>query len=121
MRSYAKIGWIMSVLFLQYDLPFVTFLVVRCMASSTIDTCNVFVTVTSFIGSTVMLHGWMIFCTKTTSRLFMANKGCMTVVLIVRTLISRLRFFEISRMAGNSINEKFTPERPLMHFLIVER
>jgi hypothetical protein len=51
----------------------------------------------------------------------MANKGCMTVVLTVRTPISRLRFFEISRMARNFINEKFTPERPLMYFLIVER
>jgi hypothetical protein len=108
-------------LFLQYDLPFVAFFVVRCMAFSTIDTCNVFATVTSSIGSTVMLHGWMIFCTKITFRLFMANKGCMTVVLTVRILISRLRFFEISRMAGNFTNEKFTLERPLMHFLIVER
>jgi hypothetical protein len=52
----------------------------------------------------------MIFCTKITSRLFMANKGCMIIVLTVRTLISRLRFFEISRMAGNFTNEKFTPE-----------
>jgi hypothetical protein len=108
-------------LFLQYDLPFVAFFVVRCMTFSTIDICNVFATVTSFIGSTVMLHGWMIFCIKTTSRLFMVNKGCMTVVLTVRILINRFRFFEISRMAGNSINEKFTLERPLMHFLIVER
>jgi hypothetical protein len=91
------------------------------MASSTIDTCNVFATVTSSTGFTVMLYDWMIFCIKTTSRLFMANKGCMTVVLTVRTLISRLRFFEISRMVGNFTNEKFTPERPLMHFLIVER
>jgi hypothetical protein len=108
-------------LFLQYDLPFVAFFVVRCMASSIIDTCNVFVTVTSSAGSTVMLYGWMIFCTKTISRLFMANKGCIAIVLTVRTPISRLRFFEISRMAGNSINEKFIPKRPLMHFLIVER
>jgi hypothetical protein len=59
-----------------------------------------------------MLHGWMIFCTKTTPRLLIAYKGCMTVVLAVRTLISRLRFFELSRMAGNSTNEKFAPERP---------
>jgi hypothetical protein len=51
----------------------------------------------------------------------MADKGYMTVVLTVRILINRLRFFEISRMAGNFINEKFTPERLLMHFLIVER
>jgi hypothetical protein len=108
-------------LFLQYDLPFVTFFVVRCMAFSTIDTCNVFATVTSSADPTVMLHGWMIFCTKTTSRLFMANKGCMAVVLTVHTPINRLRFFKISRMAGNSTNEKFTPKRPLMHFLIVER
>jgi hypothetical protein len=107
-------------LFLQYDLPFVAFFVVRCMASSTIDICNVFATVTSFTDFTVILHGWMIFCTKITSRLFMVNKGCMAIVLTVRILISRLRFFEISRMAGNFINEKFTPERPLMHFLIVE-
>jgi hypothetical protein len=91
------------------------------MASSTIDICNVFATVTSFTDSIVMLHGWMIFCTKITSRLFIANKGYMTVVLIVRISINRFRFFEISRMAGNSTNEKFTPERLLMHFLIVER
>jgi hypothetical protein len=91
------------------------------MASSTIDTCNVFATVTGFVSFTVMLHGWMIFCIKTTSRLFMANKGCMAIVLIVRILISRLRFFKISRMVGNFINEKFIPKRLLMHFFIVER
>jgi hypothetical protein len=108
-------------LFLQYDLPFVTFFVVRCMASNIIDIYNVFATVTSSTGSTVMLYDWIIFCTKTTSRLFMANKGYMTVVLTVRILINRLRFFKISRMAGNSINEKFIPKRPLMHFLIIER
>jgi hypothetical protein len=108
-------------LFLQYDLPFVAFFVVRCMASSTIDTCNVFATVTSFVSFTVILHDWMIFCTKTISRLFMANKDCMAIVLTVRILINRLRFFEISRMVGNFINEKFTFERPLMHFFIVER
>jgi hypothetical protein len=108
-------------LFLQYDLPFVAFFVVRCMASSIIDICNVFATVTSSASFIVMLHGWMIFCTKTISRLFMANKGCMAIVLTVRTPINRLRFFEISRMAGNFINEKFTPERSLMHFFIVER
>jgi hypothetical protein len=91
------------------------------MASSIIDTCNVFATVTSFAGPTVMLHNWMIFCIKTISRLFIANKGCMAVVLIVHISISRLRFFKISRMVGNFINEKFIPERPLMHFLIIER
>jgi hypothetical protein len=91
------------------------------MAFNIIDICNVFATVTSFAGPTVMLHGWMIFCTKTTSRLFMANKGYMAVVLTVHTLINRLRFFEISRMIGNFTNEKFISERPLMHFLIVER
>jgi hypothetical protein len=53
--------------------------------------------------------------------LFIANKGYMAIVLTVRTLINKFRFFEISRMAGNSINEKFTPERPLMHFFIIER
>jgi hypothetical protein len=68
-----------------------------------------------------MLYGWMIFCTKTISRLFMANKDCMAIVLTVRILISRLRFFEISRMVGNFINEKFTSERLLMYFFIVER
>jgi hypothetical protein len=68
-----------------------------------------------------MLHDWMIFCTKIISRLFMANKDCMTVVLTVRTLINKLRFFEISRIAGNFINEKFISKRLLMHFLIVER
>jgi hypothetical protein len=108
-------------LFLQYDLPFVVFFVVRYITSSTINTCNVFVTVTSSASFIVMLYGWMIFCTKATSRLFMANKGCMAIVLTVRILISRLRFFEISRMVRNSINEKFTPERLLMHFFIVER
>jgi hypothetical protein len=108
-------------LFLQYDLPFVAFFIVRCMASSIIDACNVFVTLTSFTGFTVMLYGWMIFCIKTTPRLLIAYKGCMTVVLVVRTPINRLRFFELSRMAGNSINEKFAPERSLMHFLIVKR
>jgi hypothetical protein len=90
------------------------------MTSSTIDIYNVFATVTSFTGFTVILHGWMIFCIKTTSRLFMANKGCMTVVLIVRISINRLRFFEISRMVENSTNEKFIPKRPLIHFLIIE-
>jgi hypothetical protein len=108
-------------LFLQYDLPFVAFFIVRCMASSTIDACNVFATLTSFTGFTVILHGWVIFYIKTTSRLFLANKGCMAVVLTVRTPISRLRFFELSRVAGNSTNEEFTPERPLVHFFIVER
>jgi hypothetical protein len=108
-------------LFLQNDLPFIAFLIVRCMAFSTIDACNVFAILTSSTGSTVMLYGWMIFRTKTTPRLLIAYKGCMTVVLAIRTLISRLRFFELSRMAGNFINEKFAPERPLMHFLIVER
>jgi hypothetical protein len=68
-----------------------------------------------------MLHGWMIFCIKTTSRLFMANKDYIVIVLTVRTPISRLRFFKISRMAGNFTNEKFIPERLLMHFFIVER
>jgi hypothetical protein len=108
-------------LFLQYDLPFVAFFVVRCMAFSTIDTYNVFATVTSSAGPTVILHGWMIFCIKTTSRLFMANKDCIAVMLTIHTPISRLRFFKISRMAGNSTNEKFTSKRLLMHFLIVER
>jgi hypothetical protein len=91
------------------------------MAFNIIDVCNVFATLTSFTGSTVMLHNWMIFCTKTTPRLFIAYKGYMTVVLAVRTLINRLRFFKLSRMTGNSINEKFASKRPLIHFLIVER
>jgi hypothetical protein len=108
-------------LFLQYDLSFVTLLVVRYMAFSTIDTYNVFATVTSSTDFTIILHDWIIFCTKITSRLFIANKGCITVVLIIRTLISRLRFFKISRIIGNFTNEKFTPERLLMHFLIIER
>jgi hypothetical protein len=67
-----------------------------------------------------MLHGWVIFYIKTISRLFIANKGCMAVMLTVRILISRFRFFKISRMVRNFINEKFIPERPLMHFFIVE-
>jgi hypothetical protein len=91
------------------------------MASNTINIYNVFATVTSFISFTVMLHGWMIFCTKTISRLFMANKGYMAIVLTVRIPINKLRFFEISYMAGNSTNEKFIFKRLLMHFFIVER
>jgi hypothetical protein len=91
------------------------------MAFNTIDICNVFATVTSFTGSIVILYDWMIFCTKTISRLFIVNKDCIAVVLIVRTPINRLRFFEISRIARNFINEKFISERPLMHFLIVKR
>jgi hypothetical protein len=45
----------------------------------------------------------------------------MAVVLTVRIPINRLRFFELSRMVGNSTNEEFTPERPLVHFFIIER
>jgi hypothetical protein len=97
-------------LFLQNDLLFVAFFIVRCMASSAIDAYNVFATLTSFTGSTVMLYDWMIFRIKTTPRLLIAYKGCMTVVLAVRILISRLRFFKLSRMEGNSTNEKFAPE-----------
>jgi hypothetical protein len=108
-------------LFLQYDLPFVAFFVVRCIAFSIIDICNVFVTLTSFTDFIVILHGWMIFCIKTISRLSMANKGCIIVVLTVRILINRFRFFKISRMAGNSTNEKFVPERLLIYFLVIER
>src|SRR5450755_2377923 len=108
-------------LFSQYDLLFVAFFIVRCMTSSTIDAFNVFTTLTSSADSTAMLHGWVIIYTEATSRLFMANEGSMTVVLAIRTPVSRLRFFKISRMAGDSTNEKFTPERPLMHFFIVER
>jgi hypothetical protein len=108
-------------LFLQYDLSFITFFIVRCMTSSIIDVCNVFATFTSFTGPTVMLHSWMIFCVKPISRLFIAYKGCMTVVLTVRTLINKPRFFKISRMAGNFTNEKFVPERLLMYFFIVEQ
>jgi hypothetical protein len=63
----------------------------------------------------------MIFRTEITPRLLIIYKGCMTVVLAVRTLISKLRFFKLSRMAGNSTNEKFASERLLIHFLIVER
>jgi hypothetical protein len=108
-------------LFLQYDLPFVAFFIVRCMAFSTINACNVFAIFTSSTGFIVILHGWVIFCTKIISRLFLTNKGSMPVVLTVRTLISRLRFFKISRMVGNSTNEKFISKRLLMHFLIIER
>jgi hypothetical protein len=91
------------------------------MAFSIIDAYNVFVTLTSFTGSTVMLYGWMTFRIETIPRLFIAYKGCMTVELVVRILINRFRFFELSRMAGNFTNEKFASERPLIHFLIVER
>jgi hypothetical protein len=108
-------------LFLQYDLLFVAFFVVCCMVSSTINICNVFATLTSSTGSIVILYGWMIFCIKTIPRLLIAYKGYITVMLAVRILINRLRFFELSRMIGNFINEKFISERPLMHFLIVER
>jgi hypothetical protein len=62
----------------------------------------------------------MIFCTKTISRLFLANKDCMAVMLTVRIPINRLRFFKIPYIAGNSINEEFIPERSLMHFFIVK-
>jgi predicted DNA-binding transcriptional regulator YafY len=68
-----------------------------------------------------MLHGWMIFRIEITPRLLIAYKGCMTVVLAVCILINKFRFFKLSRMAGNFINEKFAFERLLMHFLIVER
>jgi hypothetical protein len=108
-------------LFLQYDLLFVAFFIVRYMAFSTINVYNVFATLMSSTGSTVMLRGWVIFCIKTIPRLFIAYKDCMTVVLVVRILINRFRFFELSRMAGNFTNEKFASERSLMHFLIVER
>jgi hypothetical protein len=96
------------VLFLQYDLPFVTFFVVRYMTFNTIDVCNVFAILTSSTGSTVMLHGWMIFCIKITPRLLIAYKGCMTVMLAVRILISRLRFFKLSRMIGDFTNDNTT-------------
>jgi hypothetical protein len=108
-------------LFLQYDLPFVAFFIVRCMAFSTINAYNVFATLTSSTGSIVILHDWVIFYTKITSRLFLANKGSMPVILTVRILINRFRFFEISRMTENSTNEKFIFKRPFPHFLIVER
>jgi hypothetical protein len=91
------------------------------MIFSIIDICNVFATVTSSAGPIIILYDWMIFYTKITSRLFMANKGCMAVVLTVYILISKFRFFKIFRMAGNSTNEKFIFKRPLMHFLIIER
>jgi hypothetical protein len=45
----------------------------------------------------------------------------MTVVLVVRILINRFRFFKLSRMIGNFINEKFVSKRLLMYFLIIER
>jgi hypothetical protein len=108
-------------LFLQYDLLFVTFFIVRCMAFSTINAYDVFVILSRFTGFTVMLHGWMIFCTKAISRLFLANKACMTVMLTVRIPTSKLRFFKISRIIRNFTNEKFTPKRPLMHFFIIEK
>jgi hypothetical protein len=50
----------------------------------------------------------------------MVNKGCMPVILAINTSISRLGFSEISSMAIDSANEKFIPERHLMHFLIIE-
>jgi hypothetical protein len=107
-------------LFLQYDLPFVIFLIVRCMIFNIINVNDVFATLPSFTGSTIILYNWMIFCTKTISRPFLVNKGCMAVLLTIRILISRLRFFEISRIVRDFINKKFTPERPLMHFFIIE-
>jgi hypothetical protein len=109
------------VLFLQYNLLFVAFFIVRCMIFSIINANNVFATLSRFTGFTVMLHDWMIFYIKAISCLFLANKTYMAVMLTVRTLISKLCFFKISRMAGNFTNEKFTPERLLMHFLIIER
>jgi hypothetical protein len=80
------------------------------MASSIIDACNVFATLTSSTGSIIMLHGWIIFRTEIIPRLLIAYKDCMTVMLAVRTLINRFRFFKLSRMAGNSTNEKFAFE-----------
>jgi hypothetical protein len=94
-------------LFLQYDLPFVAFFIVRCMISNTINAYNVFATLTSFTGFIVILYDWMIFSIKTIPRLLIIYKDCMTVVLIIRTLINRFRFFKLSRMAGNSTNDIF--------------
>jgi hypothetical protein len=108
-------------LFVQYHLLFIAFFIVRCMAFSIINANNVFAILASSIGFTVILHDWVIFCIKTISRLFLANKGCMPVVLTVRILISRLCFFEISRMAGNFSNEEFTFKRLLVYFFIIER
>ena len=99
----------------------IAFFIVRCIIFSIIDAYNVFAILTSFTDFTIVLHDWVIFSIKIIFRLFLANKGYMTVILTVRILISKLRFFKLSRMAGNSTNEKFAPERPLMHFLIIER
>jgi hypothetical protein len=108
-------------LFLQYDLLFVAFFIVRCVIFNVINVYNVFAIFTSFTGFTVILHDWVIFCTKITSRLFLINKGCMAVILTVRILINRLRFFKLSRIIGNFINEEFIPKRSLVHFFIIER
>jgi hypothetical protein len=45
----------------------------------------------------------------------------MAVVLTVRILISRFRFFKISRIIRDSTNKKFIFKRPLMHLFIIER
>jgi hypothetical protein len=44
-------------LFLQYDLPFVAFFVVRCMAFSVINVCNVFAILTYAAYIALMLNG----------------------------------------------------------------
>jgi hypothetical protein len=50
----------------------------------------------------------------------MVNRGCMPVILVINILVSRLGFSEVSSMVISSANEKFTFERHLMHFLIIE-
>jgi hypothetical protein len=40
----------------------------------------------------------------------MANRGRMSIVLTINTLVSRLSFFEISGMAISFANKKFIPE-----------
>jgi hypothetical protein len=62
----------------------------------------------------------MIFYIKTISRLLIAYKDYITVMLAIRTLINKFRFFKLSRMIGNSINERFTLKRSLIYFLIIE-
>jgi hypothetical protein len=91
------------------------------MVSNIINVSNVFATLASSTGSTAILHNWMIFCTKIISYLSIVNKDYITIMLTVRILINRFRFFEISRITGDFINEKFISERLLMHFFIVER
>jgi hypothetical protein len=42
------------------------------------------------------------------------------VMLAINIPVNRLGFSEISNMTVSSANEKFAPERHLVHFLVIE-